>query len=184
MTKKLISIIAAGALVLAACGSDSASDSESESSDVQEEAQETTSDAPEDTAATPSNVQEEAAATVIAATKEDGIELDEACVNELTSQLSDEDAQAFVDADGGSAAELSAEGTAIGNQLLGCADNDQIIDAFIEQMKTSGQEFDEECVRDGLQDIDLAELAASAEGQGGTPEEVVNAVFDCFELGS
>ena len=47
-----------------------------------------------------------------------------------------------------------------------------------------GQEFDEQCVRDGLKDIDLAGLVASAEGEGGTPEEVVNAVFGCFDLGS
>ena len=35
-------------------------------------------------------------------------------------------------------------------QLPACADNDEIIDAFIDQMQTSGQEFDEECVREGL----------------------------------
>ena len=105
-------------------------------------------------------------------------------MNDLTSQLSDEDAQAIVDAEAESDAEVSVEGTAIVNQLLGCADNDQIIDAFIAEMQKSGQEFDEECVREGLQDIDLAELAASEEGQSGPPEEVISAVFDCFELGS
>ena len=90
------------------------------------------------------------------------------------------DAEAEAESD----AEVSVEGTAIVSRLLGCADNDQIIDAFIAEMQKSGQEFDEECVREGLQDIDLAEVAASEEGQSGPPEEVISAVFDCFELGS
>ena len=175
MTKKLITIIAAGALVLAACGSDSddgASDTQEETEDttaeVQEDAADTTDVVEEDAAEPPSNVQEEAANTLIVATEQGGIELDADCVNDLTSQLSDEDAQAIVDAEAESDAEVSVEGTAIVNQLLGCADNDQIIDAFIAEMQKSGQEFDEECVREGLQDIDLAELAASEDGQGGT----------------
>jgi hypothetical protein len=158
MKKKLITMVAAGALVLAACGSDSGGDAD--------------------------DAQEEAADTVIAATQRDGIELDGDCVNDLTSQLSDEDAQAIVDAGADSDAEVSTEGTAIVSQLLGCAGNDQIIDAFIAEMQKSGQEFDEECVRDGLEEIDLAELAASEEAESGTPEEVISAVFDCFELGS
>ena len=56
-------------------------------------------------------------------------------MNELASQLSDEDAQAIVDARPSSDAEISAEGTAIGDQLPSCADNDQIIDAFIAQIR-------------------------------------------------
>ncbi len=180
MTKKLITMIAAGVLVLAACGSDS----DDGASDTQEDAADTTDVVEEDAAEPPGNVQEEAAETVIAATQRDGIELDADCVNDLTSQLSDEDAQAIVDAEAESDAEVSVEGTAIVNKLLGCAGNDQIIDAFIAEMKQSGQEFDEECVREGLEDIDLAEIAASEEGQSGTPEEVISAVFDCFELGS
>ena len=191
MKKKLITMIAAGALVLAACGSDS----DDGASDAQEETEDTTGDAREDTADTtdaveedaaepPSDVQEEAANTVIAATQQGGIELDADCVNDLTSQLSDEDAQTIVDAEAESDAEVSVEGTAIVNQLLGCAGNDQLIDAFITEMQQSGQEFDEECVREGLQDIDLAELAASEDGQTGGQEEVISAVFDCFELGS
>ncbi|MET0663390.1 MAG: hypothetical protein ABWZ42_09690 [Ilumatobacteraceae bacterium] len=191
MKKKLITMIAAGTLVLAACGSDSddgASDAEEATEDttgdVQEEAADTTDAVEEDAAEPPSDVQEEAANTVIAATRRDGIELDAACVNDLTSQLSDEDAQEIVDAEAESDAAVSAEGTAIVSKLLSCAGNDEIIDAFIEQLNTSGQEFDEECVREGLEDIDLAELAASQDGQSGTPEEVISAVFDCFELGS
>ncbi len=158
MKKKLISTIAAGILVLAACGSDSGSSA--------------------------SGAQGEAADAAIAAAKDQGIELDVDCVNELASKLSDEDAQAIVDAGPDGDADVSDEGTAIGTQLLGCAGNDQIIDAFINELKTSEQDFDEGCVRDGLKDLDLAALAASEDGQSGTPDEIVSAVFSCFSLGS
>lgn len=154
MNKRLISVLAAGVLALAACGSDSGG----------------------------SGAQGDAADAAIAAAQEQGIELDEDCVNDVASKLSDEDAQAIVDAGPDGDAELSAEGEAIGGELFGCADNDDIVDAFIEEMKGTGQEFDEECVRDGLKDVDLAGLAASEEGDGGAPDEVINAVFSCFDL--
>jgi len=193
MKKKLITMIAAGALVLAACGSDSdGSDSgatdtsaaEASASDTSAADTSATGTSDADSSASAGDVQAQAADAAIASAKQDGIDLDADCVNELTAQLSDEDAQAIVDAGGGGDAEVSDEGTAIGSQLLSCAGNEQIIDALIAEMKTSGQEFDEQCVRDGLKDIDLAGLVASAEGEGGTPEEVVNAVFGCFDLGS
>jgi hypothetical protein len=198
MTKKLITMIAAATLVFAACGSDSddgaseaeedATETSATSGDVQEEAANTTDDieedAEEDGADTPGDLQGEAAETLIAATEGGGIELDPACVSDLTAQLSDEDAQEIVDARAESDADVSAEGTAIVGRLLGCADNDQLIDVFIEQLQAAGQEFDEACVREGLQDVDLAEIAASQDDQSGTQEEAMSAVFDCFELGS
>ncbi len=137
-----------------------------------------------DAGSSASGPQAEVADEAIASAKENGIDLDADCVNELASQLSDEDAQAMLDAGPDGEAELSDEGTAIGTQFLGCAGNDEIIDALIVELQKSGQEFDEDCVRDGLQDLDLAELAASAAGEGGTPEEVINAVFSCFNPGS
>jgi len=188
MKKKLITMIAAGALVLAACGSDSdgsdsgATDTSATDTSATDSSASDTSDT--DSSASAGDVQAQAADAAIASAKQNGIDLDADCVNELASQLSDEDAQAIVDAGGEGGAEVSDEGTAIGSQLLSCAGNEQIIEALIAEMKTSGQEFDEQCVRDGLKDIDLAGLVASAEGEGGTPEEVVNAVFGCFDLGS
>jgi clumping factor A len=201
MKKKLITIIAAGALVLAACGSDSAddsgsnsgkdstSDSTSDSSNSGKDSgndsgKDSGNDSGKDSGSDLSGPQAAAAASAIAGAKEEGIDLDKDCVNELAAQLSDEDAQAIADAGPESDAGVSDEGTAIGTQLLGCADNDDIIDAFITALQQDGQEFDEDCVRDGLKDVDLAGLAASAEGDGGTPEEVINAVVGCFSLGS
>ena len=177
MKKQLFTTIVAGVLVLAACGSDSSSDSADSSDSGNSVAVTEAVDAP-------GGAQGEAAAAAIASAKDQGIDLDENCVNELASQLSDEDAQAIADAGPDGNADVSDEGTAIGTQLLGCADNGQIVDAFIAELKTSGQEFDEQCVRDGLKDIDLAALAASEDGQSGTPEEVISAVYSCFDLGS
>jgi hypothetical protein len=155
MKKSLIATLAASALVFAACGSDSGG---------------------------ASGAQGEAADLAIEAASEEGIELDEDCANEVAAGLSDEDAEAIVAAGPDGDADVSAEGTAIGLELMSCADNDQIVDAFIEQMNESGETFDEDCVRDGLEGVDLAE--AASEATSGTPEELVNAVIDCFELGS
>lgn len=155
MNKKIISALAAGVLVLAACGSDSGGRA--------------------------SGAQGDAADAAIAAAKEEGVELDEDCVNDLAGKLSDEDAEAIVAAGPDGDADVSAEGEAIGTQLLGCLDNEQLIDLFVSQISASGQAFDEDCVRDGLKDLDLADLASSEEGDG-APTEVINAMFKCFEL--
>lgn len=156
MKKPIFATLAAGMLVFAACGSDSSSGA--------------------------SGAQGEAADAAIAAAAEEGIDLDEDCVNDLASGLSDEDAEAIAAAGPDGEADVSEEGTAIGLELMTCADNDQVIDAFIEQMKSTGQDFDEDCVREGLDGVDLADMASDA--SSGTPTELVDAVFDCFELGS
>jgi hypothetical protein len=155
MKKSIVATLAAGALVFAACGSDSGG---------------------------ASGAQGDAADAVIAAASEEGIELDEDCVDDLASGLSDEDAEAIAEAGPDGDPDVSEEGTAIGLELMSCADNDQIVDAFIEQMKGTGQEFDEDCVREGLEGVDLADVASEA--SSGVPTELVDAVFDCFELGS
>ena len=40
---------------------------------------------------------------------------------------------------------------------MSCADQDEIVDVVIEQLQSSGQEFDEACVREGLEGVDMAE---------------------------
>jgi hypothetical protein len=155
MKKSIVASLAVGVLVLAACGSDSGGSS---------------------------GPQGEAADAAIAAASEEGMTLDEECVNDVASQLSDEDAEAIVAAGPDGDPDVSDEGTAIGAQLLGCADSSDIADAFIEEIKASGQEFDEACVREGLDDLDLSTLAGDAQS-GEAPEELIKAVFDCFEVG-
>ncbi len=158
MKKKFLAIAAAGGLILAACGDDDGGSSSDLSGD-----QQTAADAAIDAAA------------------EGNIELDRDCVEEIAGQLSDDDAAAIVAADGGDAV-LSEEGENLTFELLNCADNDAIIDTFIEGLEESGQPFDEGCVRDGLQDFDINTLAQAGQ-TGDVPDELITGLIDCFELG-
>ncbi len=120
-----------------------------------------------------------AAAATIQSASEAGLELDQGCVNDLAAQLSDGDAEAIASSDD---AEISAEGQALGAELLGCADADALVDAFIAGMSESGQEIDEGCARDALQDVDIPELVAATES-GDMPSDVVAALVECVDLG-
>ena len=79
-------------------------------------------------------------------------------------------------------AELSAEGEALGMELLGCADQEALIDLFIAGIAGSGEAIDEDCARDKLQDVDIAELVASSE-DGDPPSDVIAAIAECADTG-
>ena len=185
MKKSIVASLAAGVLVLAACGSDSDGASDTTPNDSIASAITTeSSDADEASSDGPDGVQGEAAAAFISAATESGITPDEDCVNDLAAQLSDEDAQAIVDSQPDGSPELSAEGTTLTAQLPTCVDNEDLIDAYITQLQATGEEFDEECVRDGLADVNFAELATAEDGDAAT-EEVLGKVMACFpEMGS
>ncbi len=154
MKKTLAIGVAIVGLVLTGCGSDGGSDL--------------------------SGPQAAAAAATLEQAESGGMALDEECVNDLASQLSDEDAEKIAAEDD---AELSPEGEALGMELLGCADQDALIDLFITGMTGSGGEaIDEDCARDKLQDVDIAELVASSE-DGDPPAEVIAAIAECLEAG-
>ena len=155
--KRTSAIVAILVLGLAACGSDGGG-----------------SDLTDDQAAAAAAAMDEAEAG--------GIELDEECVDEVAAQLSDEDAAKAAAAEPGEDAELSPEGEALGLELLGCADNDALVDLFISQMNESGQAFDEDCAREQLEGLDVADLAAASEG-GNPPEELVAALMECVDTG-
>ena len=134
MKKTLAIGVAIVGLVLTGCGSDGGSDL--------------------------SGPQAAAAAATLEQAESGGMALDEECVNDLASQLSDEDAEKIAAEDD---ADLSPEGEALGMELLGCADQEALIDLFIAGMAGSGDNIDEDCARDKLQDVDIAELVASSE---------------------
>ncbi|MGI9644485.1 MAG: hypothetical protein ACR2O6_04165 [Ilumatobacteraceae bacterium] len=143
--KKSMLVAGLAALVFAACGSDSD--------------------------------QDKAAAALIRGAENDGIEVDEGCVKDVTGELSDEDAKALADLPDGADiddATLSAEGDAIVLQLLDCADISSIIDQAIEDLRASGTEFDEQCVRDALTGVQPSELAGDV-----LPEEVTAGLIAC-----
>jgi len=183
MKKSIVASLAVGVLLLAACGSDSEGSSDTTSTDGTESSVTTESSEPESSDSDGADgVQGEAAASFIAAATESGITPDEDCVNELAAQLSDEDAQAIVDSQPDGSPELSAEGAALTAQLPTCVSNDDLLEAYITQLKATGQEFDEECVREGLEGVDFAELVSAEDA---ATEEALSKVMSCFpELGS
>lgn len=126
-----------------------------------------------------SGAQAQAAQQTIDAAKEAGFDLDEGCVNDIASQLSDDDAQAIIDAGPDDDPDISAAGSALAGQLGGCLGQDDLLDEFIDGMKADGEEFDEACVRENLQDFDLASIAAQGENAEPT-RELFAALVDCF----
>jgi len=122
-----------------------------------------------------------AAAATIESASSSGLQLDEACVNDLAAQLSDEDAEAI--ASGADDVEISEGGQALGAELLGCADPDALVDAFIASINESGQEIDEDCARDVLEGVDIPELVAATQG-GDLPSDLVAALVECADVGS
>ena len=98
--------------------------------------------------------------------EDEGIVLDDDCVEETAAQLSDEDAAAIAEAGPDGDPELSAEGQALTLGLMSCVDTDALVDRFIEEMDAAGQDFDEDCVRDALEGIDFGALVAVTEGGG------------------
>lgn len=158
-----IAIIAA-VLALAACASDGGSGSELSNSDG-------------DSGSELSEAQAAAAQSAIDSAAEDGVTLDESCVNEVAAQLSDEDAVlAAADAD----AELSAEGEAAGLELLSCADEGEIIDLFVAGLTESGSRFDEACVRQKIEEFGVENLLSSA-GEAEAPPAFAAAITECID---
>jgi hypothetical protein len=156
MRKALAIGITAAALLMAGCGSDSSSD---------------------DTA----DPRTDAAKAVVDAAEAQGFILDEACVNDLTAQLSDDDATKL--AAGGGDADLSPEGEALGSKVIQCAAKDSLVELFISGLKGSGQNVDEDCAREKLQDVDIAQVVASTQSADAS-KDLIAALAPCFDFGS
>lgn len=124
-----------------------------------------------------SEAQSAAAQSAMSSAAEDGITLDESCVNEIAVQLSDDDA--VIAAEEGDA-DMSPEGEALTVQLLTCADEDEIIDLFIRDLSESGAELDEDCAREELEAFDVVEILTAAGDGGEPPQDFVEALTPCF----
>ncbi len=118
-----------------------------------------------------------AAQSAIDGAAEDGITLDESCVNDIAAQLSDEDAE-LAAADGDD--ELSPEGEALTVSLLTCADEDALVDLFIQGMSESGPTLDEDCAREELQSFDVVEILTAAGEGSDPPQDFIEALTPCF----
>lgn len=124
--------------------------------------------------------QAEVAQQTIGAAEDAGFALDEGCVNDITSQLSDDDADAIVAAGPIGDPDVSDEGSALARQLATCLGQEALLDQFIIGMQAEGQPFDESCVRENLKGFDLGALAAQGENAD-VPNEMVAALIECFD---
>ena len=125
-----------------------------------------------------SSDQAAAAQVVIDSAAEGGLTLDEDCVNEVAAQLSDADAALAAEDD---TAELSAEGEALGVQLINCADDDAIVDLFLAEIGAGG--VDENCAREALADFDVAEILRTAGEDSEPPAGFIEALEPCLASG-
>jgi hypothetical protein len=105
MRNRLIGSIAIAALALAACGGDD----------------EGSGDSPQDEVA---DMMLDVLDEELRAEGMDGVEIDEACLREAIGGLSDEDAEAIVDAGPDGDPEVSASASAIGESMFACVDID------------------------------------------------------------
>jgi len=112
-----------------------------------------------------SSLQSRVADNVMDEAEDEDVELDRACVDVITAQLSDEDAQVIVDSIGSDEdPDVSDEGDALAAQIFGCASDGDIVDALMENFDQEG--LDEDCVRGVLEGYTSEELAAI--GQSGS----------------
>jgi len=118
-----------------------------------------------------------AAQSAIDGAAADGLALDESCVNDIAAQLSDEDAE-LAAAEGDD--ELSPEGEALTVSLLTCADEDELVDVFIQGLSESGPTLDEDCAREELQNFDVVEVLTAAGEGSDPPQDFIEALTPCF----
>lgn len=149
--RRFIVLLAAGVLVLGACGSESTAQLNAD--------------------------QERVVELVMQSSEESGLTLDETCVSEVVSRMSDEDAKTLAESDLGADVELSAEGEALGEELVTCLDRDEFINALVADLSASGINVDRDCIADALADVELTELFDSS-GEG-PPTEVIEALDAC-----
>jgi hypothetical protein len=130
MRTRLISSIAIAALALTACGG-GASGSQGEVADL---------------------MLEEA--------DKEGIELEADCVKDVAGKLSDDDAEKLLEAGVDGDPQLSADGEALADDMIGCLDTDALVDSMIAPLvEEMGEEnVDVDCLKDAFRDIDPANI--------------------------
>jgi hypothetical protein len=157
MKSRLLATISIAALALAACGGDDDGGGSGGGDD---------------------GPQSELADMVIGEMEADGLVVDDECVRDAVGQLSDDDAQALVDAGiDGDPGDLGADAAEAAAGVAGCLDTDQMIDAFVDDMVAEmGEEnVDVDCLKDALEGVDLQAVE-------GDPA-VATAMRDCIQIG-
>lgn len=138
---KILTVVMSAALVLGACGDSSASGAQGEVADL-----------------------------FIDVANDEGLALDEDCVRDNTSKLSDDDARALVDAGLEGDADISDEGDAIGEDIFSaCVDPEKYIDFIVDSFTENDDTVDGDCLRDELSGLSVNEV----------DEKLFDAAFAC-----
>lgn len=108
------------------------------------------------------------------------IDADRQCVADLAAQLTDDDAQALVEAYPNGDPKVSASGRAIGDRLLECADRGDLLDTLVTSLVASAP-VSESCVRGILAPLDSAQLAAlfRSDDQDTASAAIVDQLLSC-----
>jgi hypothetical protein len=116
--------------------------------------------------------QDEVADMIIDAAADEDFQLDEGCVRDVASKLSDDDAAKMLEAGPDGNPDLSEDADALASDMFSCVDTDQMVDQLVEQMGDEG--FDADCLKEVLADFDPEALANG---------EMPDGMFDCVDLG-
>lgn len=114
--------------------------------------------------------QDQVADLLIESAGDEGIELDESCVRDKASGLSDADAAALVEAGVDGDADISDEADAIAEDLFSCVEVSSYRDGLIDAITEGDDTIDADCLRDALGDLETAAEIDDA---------IFGAAFDC-----
>ncbi|MCB0967494.1 MAG: hypothetical protein KDB37_11720 [Ilumatobacter sp.] len=121
--------------------------------------------------------QDEVADMMIEEMEAEGMDVDEDCVRDAAGELSDDDAQAILDAGPGGDPDVSDDAQAAAAKLIDCVDIGSIveeqIDALVDEM---GEEnVDRECLDNALDDLDLAAMEED-------PSALMGPMMECITI--
>ena len=121
-------------------------------------------------------------ADVVSEAAASGVVVDSACVADIVRKLSDADQQLLVDSIGDDMADppLSAEGEALGREIIGCADKDGLVDMMIATMG-SIPGMDTDCVRSLLEEMDPALLMSLGDDSSAGATEFSTQLMACMK---
>ena len=123
------------------------------------------------------SAQDEVADMMIEELEAEGMDVDEDCVRDAAGELSDDDAQAIVDAGPDGDPDVSDEAMAAASSLMGCVDLGSIVDEAIDDMVAEmGEEnVDRECMEEALGDLDLAAMEED-------PSAMMGPMMECITI--
>jgi len=130
MRTRILGVTVVAAMALVACGSDDDGGS--------------------------SGPQDEVAVLFADAMEEQDVAIDLDCAKEAASDMSDEDAQAIVDAGVDAGADFSPAATEFADKAASCIDIDSLVDQMVDLL---GEDLvDGDCLKEALKDVDPAVL--------------------------